>query len=181
MPAKDMPYYTERGRSMINRMKGSRYLDRRGFLAASAGSAATCSRAGRGWRFFTEEEAATAGAICDQIVPPDQDPGAVAAGVVRFLDRQLKGHYATWQNAYRQGLREIDRAAAGKFGKPFAQLVSEQQVALLAEREKTPFFRMIVDHTMQGFYGDPRHGGNREFASWKMMGIPHPPVRGRRQ
>ena len=33
------------------------------------------------------------------------------------------------------------------------------------------FFQMVVDHTMQGFYGSPKHGGNRGEASWKMLGI----------
>jgi gluconate 2-dehydrogenase gamma chain len=33
-------------------------------------------------------------------------------------------------------------------------------------------------HTMQGFYGDPRHGGNRDRASWKMVGLSYPPIRG---
>ena len=41
------------------------------------------------------------------------------------------------------------------------------------------FFAYVVDHTMQGYYGDPRHGGNREGASWKMLGLPYPPIRGR--
>jgi gluconate 2-dehydrogenase gamma chain len=38
---------------------------------------------------------------------------------------------------------------------------------------------MLVAHAMQGFYGDPRHGGNRERVSWKMLGVASPPVRGR--
>jgi gluconate 2-dehydrogenase gamma chain len=33
------------------------------------------------------------------------------------------------------------------------------------------FFAMVIDHTMQGFYGSPEHGGNRDEASWKMLGI----------
>jgi gluconate 2-dehydrogenase gamma chain len=165
----------------MNRMKRSRSLDRRRFLALSAAGATACSRAGRGLRFFTEEEAATAAAIADQIIPPDEHPGAAAAGAVDFLDRQLKGHYRFLQAAYRQGLAEIDEAARARFGRRFAELAFDQQRALLAEREQTPFFRLIVDHTMQGFYGDPRHGGNRDFASWRMLGIPHPPVRGRQR
>jgi hypothetical protein len=32
---------------------------------------------------------------------------------------------------------------------------------------------------MQGFYGDPRHGGNLNRVSWKMLRLPYPPVRGR--
>jgi gluconate 2-dehydrogenase gamma chain len=41
------------------------------------------------------------------------------------------------------------------------------------------FFQIVVDHSMQGFYGDPRHGGNRDGASWKMLGLSYPPIRGR--
>jgi len=36
---------------------------------------------------------------------------------------------------------------------------------------RVPFFQRQVDHMMQGFYGSPRHGGNKNEASWKMLGI----------
>jgi gluconate 2-dehydrogenase gamma chain len=32
---------------------------------------------------------------------------------------------------------------------------------------------------MQGFYGDPRHGGNRAGVGWKVVGLRYPPIRGR--
>jgi hypothetical protein len=38
---------------------------------------------------------------------------------------------------------------------------------------------MLREHAMMGFYGDPRHGGNRERVSWKMLGVADPPIRGR--
>jgi gluconate 2-dehydrogenase gamma chain len=41
------------------------------------------------------------------------------------------------------------------------------------------FFSMIVQHTMQGFYGSPRHGGNKDYASYKMLGLEYPRVMGR--
>ena len=41
------------------------------------------------------------------------------------------------------------------------------------------FFRLLRDYTMMGFYGDPRHGGNKERVSWRMLGVPDPPLRGR--
>lgn len=47
------------------------------------------------------------------------------------------------------------------------------------EKQDRRFFDMILAHTRQGFYGDPRHGGNREMASWRMLGLPTPPIRGR--
>ena len=33
------------------------------------------------------------------------------------------------------------------------------------------FFALVIDHTMQGFYGSPQYGGNRDEASWKMLAI----------
>jgi gluconate 2-dehydrogenase gamma chain len=72
--------------------------------------------------------------------------------------------------------------------------VADEQDALLSalDKSETPaavwnpaqakqFFEMILSHTMQAFYGDPRHGGNREMASWRMLGVPITPVRGREQ
>ena len=45
--------------------------------------------------------------------------------------------------------------------------------------EPVAFFRMLREHTMMGFYGDPRHGGNRDRVAWKMLGLQDPPIRGR--
>jgi gluconate 2-dehydrogenase gamma chain len=129
--------------------------------------------------------------MVDQIIPPDQDAGAVWAGVVNYIDRQLCGPYQNLQSVYRQGLAGIDQTSQSTYGKLFADLESQQQIELLhrLEEGKAPasfwkqpssdFFRTIVDHTMQGFYGDPRHGGNREGVSWKMLNLPYPPIRGR--
>jgi gluconate 2-dehydrogenase gamma chain len=32
----------------------------------------------------------------------------------------------------------------------------------------------VLDHTRQGFYGSPRHGGNRDYASYRMLGLAYP-------
>ena len=167
-------------------MKRSSNLHRRGFLqvtaaAAAAGTGAVtgCSRAGKRYRFLTDQEAATLAAICDVIIPPDDFPGGAEAGCVTYIDRQLAGVFAHWQKDYITGLQEIEQASQEEHGAPFTEITAEQRTALVEARENTSFFRMVCDHTMQGFYGDPRHGGNRNFVSWEMMGIPHPPVRGR--
>jgi len=31
---------------------------------------------------------------------------------------------------------------------------------------------------MQGFYGNPRHGGNRDYASYRMLGLDYPQLVG---
>lgn len=171
-------------------------LRRRRFLqiAASAGSAAavSCGGGSSPWRFLTAGEGETAGAICDRIIPADQDPGAAAAGVVNYIDLQLTGPYKKYQRVYRQGLAGVDQASESRHGKLFAALSPDEQDRLLAEMDAGKlaagalnqtlakrFFDMICDHTMQGYYGDPRHGGNREYASWRMLGVPPAPVRGR--
>ena len=153
-------------------------------LSVAAGSAVSCSRAtapGAGWRFFTASEAQTVEAICAQLIPADQDPGAKEAGVVNFIDLQLSRRYKKHRAAYRQGIAAVDAAGRSKFAKPFVELGADQQVEVLnaVEENSRPFFELILAHTRQGFYGDPRHGGNRNMASWKMVGLPFPPVRGR--
>jgi gluconate 2-dehydrogenase gamma chain len=163
-------------------------IRRREFLGAglsvAAGSAVSCNRAvkpGAGWRFFTAAEARTVEAICAQLIPADQDPGAKEAGAVNFIDLQLSRRYKKHRAAYRKGIAVVDGVSRSKFGKAFVELAGEQQVKVLndAEKNSKPFFELILAHTRQGFYGDPRHGGNRNMASWKMVGLPFPPVRGR--
>ncbi len=161
-------------------------VKRRTFLRcgiATAGAITGC--AGRqpatGLRYFTEAEAKTVEAICEQIIPADQHPGAKQAGVLRFIDIQLTRHYRKHRAAYTKGIDAVNTAAVQASGKPFADLAFAQQTQILSgiENSSKPFFDLISAHTMQGFYGDPRHGGNREMASWKMLGLPEPPVRGR--
>ena len=154
----------------------SKSVRRRKFLetavAAAAVSAASCGGRSSPWRFFTVEEAATVAALANRIIPPDQDPGAAAADAVNFVDRQLCGPLKKYRRAYREGLPALAH---------FAELATAEQDALLAgmEARREPFFELVRDHVMQSFYGDPRHGGNREYASWLMLNVPPAPIRGR--
>jgi len=154
-----------------------------GFAAASAGTLTSCGRSGGGayWRCFTPAEARTAEAICERIIPKDEFAGAAEAGVVRFIDRQLTRQYRKHQAAYREGLAAVEAAGREKFQKAFPELSAEEQTEILQEiQEKhAEFFGLVRAHTMQGYYGDPRHGGNQDAVSWKMLGLPDPPVRGR--
>jgi gluconate 2-dehydrogenase gamma chain len=71
-------------------------LSRRSFLKAAATTAAAaawpfgplgfgpCSA-----RFFTDAERATLEALCDRILPPDDDPGARALGAPAYVERLL--------------------------------------------------------------------------------------------
>lgn len=171
-------------------------FDRRGFLRAGASAAAAasaaCGTTTSRWRVFTEAEAATLAAVCDQIVPPDDAPGASQAGAVTFIDRQLATKQTDQAETYRRAIRALDATARRRHAQPFAALAFDAQTAILGDVEKgvveaedwtgvepAPFFQHVLSHTMMGFYGDPRHGGNKERVSWRMLGIPDPPVRGR--
>jgi gluconate 2-dehydrogenase gamma chain len=154
-----------------------------GLAIAASGTLISCARNGAGpyWRFFTAEEAGTVDAICAQLIPADRDPGAREARAVNYIDLQLTRHFKKHQRVYRQGIAGIDATSRAKFGKRFVELPPGQQVEVLqdAEENSKTFFDLILTHTRQGFFGDPRHGGNRDMVSWKMLGLPFPPVRGR--
>jgi len=143
-----------------------------GGAAAAGGATVSCTCNKSSWRCFTVQEAATLEAVCEQLIPSDRDPGAAWAGVVKFIDLQLLGPYKHLQGNYRAGLAKL----VG-----FAGLPADKQLEALTRLEKSdkPFFDMVLAHTMQGYYGSPRHGGNREAVSWRMLGVPPVPVRGR--
>jgi len=149
--------------------------------ATAAGVVASCARRSSDWRFLTDAEARTLEALAEQIIPADQTPGARWAGVVNYIDRQLMGPFRRQRAAYRGGLAALDQAALQSGGQPFAALEPARQAELLSslQGEARSFFTMVVAHTMQGYYGDPRHGGNREAVSWRMLGVPVIPIRGR--
>ena len=154
-----------------------------GLSAAVAGSAVSCgsTNGASPWRFFTAEEGQTVDAICERIIPADRDPGAKEARAVNYIDIQLTRAFKRYQKAYREGIATVDAASRKKFGRRFVELPAGQQTEVLTDIEKSSsaFFELILAHTRQGFYGDPRHGGNRNRVSWKMIGVPFPPIRGR--
>ncbi len=174
------------------RVSRRKFLEAAIAAAAAAGTGLACGGVRNPWRFLTVDEARTLAAICDQIIPPDEHPGAAWAGVVNYIDRQLCGPLQHLRPTYRQGLACVEKSSRVRYGASFATTAEAKQIELLTLMEQghapsevwkqnssAEFFSLLVDHTMQGFYGDPRHGGNREGASWKMLGVPYPPIRGR--
>lgn len=143
------------------------------------------------WRFLTDDEAKLVIAIAEQIIPADQDPGATDAGVVHFIDKQLAGFYNNFQENYRKGLAALQEYCTQKQGEKFEMLDWDKQTEVLKLMEKNAiegeywkenpasrFFKMLRDHSMQGFYGSPRHGGNKDYVSYKMIRVDYPHVIG---
>ena len=143
------------------------------------------------WRFFTEEEARTIVAFAEQIIPADSDPGATDANVINFIDKQLVSHYLRFQEEYRKGIPAIEKSSSEIHGKAFYELGWKTQTKFMEQMEsgelpeknwqninQRNFFRMVMDHSLQGFYGSPRHGGNKDYVSYKMIQLDYPPVLG---
>jgi gluconate 2-dehydrogenase gamma chain len=169
-----------------------------GVLGAAAGVGASAGLAHWGraapapFRFFTGAEARLLIPICEQIIPRDDTPGATDAGVIHFIDRQICGPLARHQQSYRQGLASFRQACRQVCQADFEELSFDKQTEFLRRVEAggTPkelwpgpsqqaFFNLVLDHTRQGFYGSPRHGGNRNYGSYQMMGLAYPNLIGR--
>jgi gluconate 2-dehydrogenase gamma chain len=120
-------------------------------------------------------------AIAARIFPTTDTPGAVEAGAVFYIDRALAGPYAHLRSQYARALRVLDKAARGKFGAAFVKLAREQQDSILADLESgniaalangAEFFELLRSHVLEGVFGEPSYGGNKDMIGWKLVGFP---------
>jgi len=84
---------------------------------------------------------------------------------------------------YRVGLADLNAwCVKARGGKTFEQLSLADRIVALkaieagqAEFAQLPartFFNLLLQNTMEGYFADPIHGGNRNSAVWKMIGFP---------
>jgi gluconate 2-dehydrogenase gamma chain len=126
-------------------------------------------------------------AMTARIIPTDEQPGAREAGCVNFIDKALAHEETRARPLYEAGLAATDALATAAYGASFAALTPAQQDALLAQLEggtakgwpeelppSPVFFEAVRAHTVIGFLADPKYGGNRDFAGWKVTRYPGP-------
>ena len=139
------------------------------------------------YRCFSIDEGECLGAICEQFVPTVEYIGAKEAGVVNFIDKLLYQRFPELEQDYKSGIQALEKYSMETFRKTFVDLSWEEQYAVLQkmERNELPeiywkdipqrkFFDMVLRNTMQGFYGPPRHGGNKDYVSYHMMRLDYP-------
>jgi len=133
--------------------------------------------------FFNPGQAATVDSLVSQIIPSeDGSPGAHEARVTRYIDRGLAGFMRDLQGTYRSGLLALQELAAGVCPTGFADADEDTQrevvtrLSTLAVEEPGDFvgqfFRIVREHTIQGFFGDPAYGGNEGLVGWRLVGFP---------
>ncbi|MEI7423963.1 MAG: gluconate 2-dehydrogenase subunit 3 family protein [Prolixibacteraceae bacterium] len=179
-------------------MSEQKKLDRRRFIALSVMSASGMCLLSRcanpplsRWRYLTEQESVLLDALVEQIIPTDNWPGGREAGVTNFIDKQLVGPYIRYQEIYRKGLLAIRETCKTKFQKGFEALTWDDQTTFLKKMEAgkmegpiwekgldRQFFGLLRSHSLQGFYGSPRHGGNKNNVSYKMLKLDYPVIIG---
>src|SRR4051812_1910575 len=121
------------------------------------------------------------GAMADRIFPPTDTPGAVEIGAVDYAMRALAGDYAECLPVYHEGLAAIERRARGRFGKNFGELGNGEKDAVLGDFESgrvaefsgaADFFETVPCHVLEGVFGEPHYGGNRDLAGWRIVNFP---------
>jgi gluconate 2-dehydrogenase gamma chain len=87
---------------------------------------------------------------------------------------------------FRAGVASANEFTRKTWAKDFDRLNEEQRVIALKTMEEgkaefkgfgsAMFFNALLQITMEGFFADPIYGGNRDMASWKMVGYPGLPA-----
>jgi gluconate 2-dehydrogenase gamma chain len=121
-------------------------------------------------------------AVADRMMPSDDlGPGAKDAGIEAFLGRTLADpRMRAIKSICTRGAVFLGRAAKKEHGKAFVELstqLHDAYVTRLARNEVRPqgfspqaFVRVMLALTLEGFLGDPRHGGNKDEVGWKFIG-----------
>lgn len=133
---------------------------------------------------LTPAQLRTLEAFIDRLIPRDENgPGAVDAGAQNYIDRQLAGYLISEKDAFIAGLEAVDAYARRTQGAPLADLSPEKRDQVLTaidtnQAEGLPtgraFFNRARRLTLEGMFGDPYYGGNRNFAGWDLIKYPGP-------
>ncbi|WP_157019252.1 gluconate 2-dehydrogenase subunit 3 family protein [Mesorhizobium xinjiangense] len=83
---------------------------------------------------------------------------------------------------YRAAIAELDDWCSEEHGAPFAELEAETQNAVLTALENgeltlsstqgASFFGLLLQNTKEGYFADPKYGGNHGMAAWVHIGFP---------
>jgi gluconate 2-dehydrogenase subunit 3-like protein len=113
-------------------------------------------------QFLANYEYKTLERLTDIIIPRDDSPGALDAGVAEFIDFML-AHDPEVSYSFRLGLVWLEAHAVTEFGHNFSALTPKEQISLLrplayatefrpGSEEGRSFFKLARRYTVMGFY-----------------------------
>lgn len=82
----------------------------------------------------------------------------------------------------RTGIADVNSYARQQYAKSFDLLSAEDRAAVMTKLDNKTlglptvpaetFFALLLQLTIEGYFSDPIYGGNKDKASWKMVGFP---------
>jgi gluconate 2-dehydrogenase gamma chain len=151
--------------------------------AATAATAATKRAAA-----LTPAQNGVLEALVNRLIPADANgPSGTDAGVAAYISHSLAGGLAGGIAAtaplYTAGLSAVDAWSQAAYGGVFfTALTPDKQDAVIADMQtgkatgfipdSSTFFAILHEHSLQGMFGDPVYGGNKNFAGWDLIRFP---------
>jgi gluconate 2-dehydrogenase gamma chain len=132
---------------------------------------------------LTAEEAETLEAICETLIPTDQNgPGAREARAAHYIDKSLASHNLQDRDDYLISLSAINAWSRQNHSAALAALTADDRESVLQalQNDEVPdcspgsaaFFNLVRSHTIDGTFCDPYYGGNRDFTGWDLLRYP---------
>jgi hypothetical protein len=87
-----------------------------------------------GWNGFSADDVSLLNEIAESIIPATDTPGAKAADVGAFMAVAVTECYEPQHRAvFVAGLREVESACLGRYGRSFLEITAAERTALLSE------------------------------------------------
>jgi gluconate 2-dehydrogenase gamma chain len=123
-------------------------------------------------------------AALERLIPSDEfGAGAVEDGAGRSIEGMLARADASLSGDWRRSLERLDDLALTRAGAGFAELDGAAQDDLLelvaaggapVSESTAAFFESLRLRAIEGYFGDPRWGGNAGRAGWALLGYEGP-------
>lgn len=133
---------------------------------------------------LTDAQLRLLAAFTDRLIPKDElGPSASECGVPEYINLSLADFLAAEKPAFIEGLEAADAFARRSQGRSFIELSGDKQDAVLTAMESgsaagfpnaRAVFNRVRRLTMEGMFGDPYYGGNKDFAGWDLIKYPGP-------
>lgn len=144
-------------------------------IVSASQTAAQNKASGDVYKHLSIEESVELDALVNQIIPPDETPGAAEIGVVYFIDVALGDFMSSAVPMLREGLADLQQKtrSAHPGVQRFSELAFEDQTKMLKSVEDTPMFGTLHFLTLCGMFCLPSYSGNYDEAGWDLIGFDH--------